>query len=290
MRYEGSIYRPPSEAYSLIVQATIGCAHNDCTFCSMFKDKDFRIRKTDDIIDDLHFARKSHRTVGRIFLADGDALILPNDTLLKILSTIETLFPECSRVSAYGSPQDALRKSPDELKELKDAGLEMIYIGAESGSDRVLKNVKKGASAAEITEAIKKIETSGIPASVTFISGLGGKTDWEEHAEASGKMITEAQPSYVGLLTLMVDPIAPISRDIREGSFKLLSPPEVINETIRLLEKTKPERDCIFRSNHASNYLSLKGTLPGDREKMVRQLKAASESAGSLKDERFRML
>ncbi|MDR2487671.1 MAG: radical SAM protein, partial [Clostridiales Family XIII bacterium] len=169
MRYEGNIFRPPSEAYSLIVQVTIGCAHNDCTFCSMFKDKQFRVRDVAEVLADLDAARKTYRTVGRIFLADGDALVLKNEALLKIFDHIRAQFPECGRVSVYGSPQDVLRKSPEELAELRDAGLGMVYLGAESGSDEVLRKVKKGASAAQITEAIRKVEDAGIPASVTFI-------------------------------------------------------------------------------------------------------------------------
>jgi len=256
----------------------------------MFKDKSFRIRKPDDIIEDLEHARSVYRRVDRIFLADGDALILGNDSLLRILKTISTLFPECERVSVYGSPQDALRKTSVELKSLKNEGLGMIYIGAESGSDRVLNSVKKGATAAEITEAIIKIEDADIPASVTFISGLGGADNWEEHAIYTGKMITEAQPSYVGLLTLMVDPVAPISREIEEGSFKLLGPAEVIDETILLLKNAEPKRKCVFRSNHASNYYSLKGDLPTDRESLIYKLESVKGHDGVLKDERFRML
>ncbi|MDR1292642.1 MAG: B12-binding domain-containing radical SAM protein [Clostridiales Family XIII bacterium] len=290
MRYEGNIFRPPSEANSLIVQVTIGCAHNDCTFCSMFKDKVFRVRPVDEVIEDLEGARRVYGRVRRIFLADGDALALSVDKLLAILKKIEELFPEAERVAVYGSPQDVLRKSPEELAALRGAGVGIIYLGAESGSDAVLNAVKKGATAAEITEAIVKIEDSGIDASVTFISGLAGTDGSDGHAVMTGRMISEAQPSYVGLLTLMIDPAAPLYADLKSGRFKLLSPMGVIDETALLLENTEVRKDCVFRSNHASNYFSLKGTLPRDKERLLSELRSARNHNELLKDERFRLL
>ncbi len=290
MRYEGSVYRPPSEAYSLIIQVTIGCAHNKCTFCSMFKDKRFRVRNVNEVLEDLDSARKHYRRVDRIFLADGDALVLQNKNLLVILDYIKKLFPECERVGIYGSPQDVLRKSKEELEELRDHGIGIIYIGAESGSDKVLRDIKKGATRAELIESVKRIESAGIPASVTFISGLAGKDGWEDHAIQSGTMITEMEPSYVGLLTLITEPGTELHRDITEGSFRLLSPMEVVKETELLLENTNVTKNCVFRSNHASNYVSLKGDLPRDKERMLAQLRAAMNNADMLKDDRFRML
>lgn len=290
MRYEGSVYRPPSEAYSLIIQVTIGCAHNKCTFCSMFKDKRFRVRKVNEVLEDLESARRHYKRVDRIFLADGDALVLQNKDLLVILDRIEKLFPECKRVGIYGSPQDVLRKSREELEELREHGIGIIYIGAESGSDKVLKEINKGATRGEIIEAVKRIEASGIPASVTFISGLAGKDGWEDHAVQSGTMISEMEPSYVGLLTLITEPGAELHKEIKEGRFQLLSPVEVLKETELLLENTNVSKTCVFRSNHASNYVSLKGDLPQDKERMLGQLRDAMNNADKLKDDRFRML
>lgn len=290
MRYEGSVYRPPSEAYSLIVQVTIGCAHNKCTFCSMYKDKRFRVRDVKEVLEDLDMARQYYRRVERIFLADGDALVLQNKDLLVILDYIRKLFPECERVGIYGSPQDVLRKTDEELKELLAHGIGIIYIGAESGSDRVLADVKKGAARAEIIQAVRKIEASGIRASVTFISGLSGKNGWEDHAVQTGTMISEMEPSYVGLLTLMTEPGTELYQDIKEGRFQLLSPLEVLKETELLLENINVTKTCVFRSNHASNYLSLKGDLPRDKEKMLKQLRTAMKNTDMLKDELFRML
>jgi radical SAM superfamily enzyme YgiQ (UPF0313 family) len=290
MRYEGNIFRPPSEASSLIVQVTIGCAHNDCTFCSMFKDKRFRVRPVAEVIEDLENARRVYARVDRIFLADGDALVLALDKLLAILSAIRRLFPECRRIGVYGSPQDILNKRTDELSALREAGLGIVYIGAESGSDSALKAVKKGATAAEITEAVRKVEASGIATSVTFISGLAGADGWEDHAIMTGRMIGAAEPSYVGLLTLMVESGAPLYNDVQAGRFKLLSPLGVVDETLLLLEHTNVSRNCVFRSNHASNYISLKGTLPADRDAMIASLRAARGHEELLKEDWMRML
>ncbi len=290
MRYEGNIYRPPSEAYSLIVQVTIGCAHNKCTFCSMFKDKKFRVRNVEEVIEDLKSARSYYRNVDRIFLADGDALCLSNSKLLKILEVIRELFPECERVSVYGSPQDVLNKTEEELRELAKAGVGIVYIGAESGSDKVLEKICKGATRQEIITAVKRLEVSGIKASVTFISGIAGPEGWREHAIETGTMISEMEPSYVGLLTLMLEPGAPMTQDVKEGRFEILTPEEVVAETLLMLENINVKKPCVFRSNHASNYISLRGELPKDKEKMINQLRTALDNTRLLKDERFRML
>ncbi len=290
MRYEGMIYRPPSEAYSLILQVTIGCAHNKCTFCNMFREKNFRVRNLDEVLEDLDMARKQYSRVGRIFLADGDALVLSNNKLMRVLDHINKLFPECERVSIYGSPKDVLHKTPEELKELYDNGVGIIYIGAESGSDKVLKDICKGATRAEIIEAVRKIEDSGIKASVTFISGMGGRDGWEDHAIQTGTMISEMEPSYVGLLTLMVEKDVPLYQDIQSGKFQLLTAEEVVAETLLMLKHTDVKRNCVFRSNHASNYVSLRGDLPKDKEKMMKLLRRAMQDHNMLKDERFRML
>lgn len=290
MRYEGSIYRPPSEAYSLLIQVTIGCSHNTCTFCTMFKDKKFRVRPIEEVLEDLEMARRAYPVVEKIFLCDGDALCLSNEKLMRILTRIAELFPECKRVSVYGTARDINRKSDEELKELLDAGMEMIYMGAESGSQAVLDKIHKDVTVREQIDAVKKAERVGIKMSVTFISGLAGLEGWEDHAIATGKMITEMNASYASLLTLMLDPAAPIMKDIESGEMTLLTPEQVVGETYLLLENVMPKKSCVFRSNHASNYISLRGNLPEDRQRMLAQLKIAMENTGLLKDERFRML
>lgn len=290
MRYEGDIYRPPSEAYSLLIQVTIGCSHNKCTFCSMFKDKRFRVRPVEEVLEDLETARSTYRRVERIFLCDGDALCLSTEKLLVILRRIRALFPECRRVSVYGSARDVLRKTSEELAILRDAGVGMIYLGAESGSQAVLDAVHKGVTCAQMVDAVHRIEAAGIPASVTFISGLAGKEGWETHAVETGRMISEMNASYVGLLTLMLDRRAPITGQIERGELTLLTGEEVVAETYLLLKHAHPTRSCVFRSNHASNYVSLRGNLPEDQPRMLAQLERAMQDTGLLKDERFRML
>ena len=290
MHYEGDIYRPPSEAYSLLIQVTIGCAHNKCTFCNMYKAKRFRVRQPEEILADLREARMIYRRVGRIFLCDGDAMCLATGKLLPILQAIRELFPECERVGIYARAKDILRKSGDELAELAAGGLGICYIGAESGSEEVLRQICKGETAAELIAAVHKVEEAGIQASVTFISGLGGRERMEEHAVATGRMIGEMNASYTGLLTLMLDPIAPLWQDVQEGRFQLLSARDVLQETWLMLDNTREARHTVFRSNHASNYLSLRGNLPEDRERMMTQLVRAMQDERLLKDERFRML
>lgn len=290
IKYVGDVYRPPSEAYSLIVQATIGCTHNKCSFCKMFKEKRFQTRPTEDIIADFAWARKRYRSVPRIFLADANALCLKTDKLMPILTYIEETFPECERVTIYGRASDILRKTEDELRMLREHGLTMVYIGAESGSDKVLEMCRKGETRQQLIDAVKRIEKVGIKASVTFISGLAGKDGWEDHAIQTGTMITEMNASYVSLLTLLVDPQAPMYEDIQSGRLKLLTPQEVLAETHLMLENANPQKTCIFRSNHASNYLSLKGDLPQDRDRFLAQIENAMKNTGMLKDERFRLL
>ena len=292
MQYEGMVYRPPSEAYSLILQVTIGCSHNKCRFCSMYKDKRFHIRQLEDILADLQECRAYYSRVRRIFLADGDALCLSNAKLLAILNAIRDLFPECERVGIYGRATDILRKTPEELKALKEAGIGIVYVGAESGDPEVLARMCKNATREQLIEGVRRAEDAGIAASVTFISGLGGRERWKEHAIASATMISEMRPSYASWLTLMLDPAAPVTKDIAEGKFELLKPLEVLDEMEVMLEHVElPEGvTCVFRSNHASNYLSLKGDLPADRDNMLAVVRQAKENSDMLRPEYWRAL
>lgn len=288
MRYEGAVYRPPSEAGSLIIQLTIGCARNKCTFCAMFKDKQFRVRKLDEVVADLVDARQYYRDykVRRIFLADGDALIVKTDDLLYILDKIHELYPECERISAYGAPADVNMKTDEELAKLKAAGLDMIYMGAESGDDIVLRDVKKGVTSEEIATAGLKLKKAGMIVSITLISGLGGKERLKEHAVNSAKLISIIKPEYVGFLTLMVEPGTELYDDYQEGKFQLLGPVEVMDELKIFLENVDSE-GTIFRANHASNYVPLKGTFNKDNKKMLEQIEKA-EKAGVFRPEIYR--
>lgn len=271
MKYEGALYRPPSEAYSLIVQATIGCSHNKCTFCSMYKDKKFRVRSVEEIIEDLIEGRRRFRQVKRIFLADGDALIIKTEDLIKIFETINKLFPECERIGIYGSPKSILIKEEDELKELNSLGLGIVYLGLESGSDEILKRINKGVTSKDMIETGRKIVDSGIELSVTLISGIGGKEYSKVHALESARVLNEMKPDYIGLLTLLVEEGTQLYEEVQEGKFELLTPIEVLEETGILVEGLNVD-NCIFRSNHASNYVPLRGTLMKDKELILRQI------------------
>lgn len=289
MRYEGVVYRPPSEAYSLIIQVTLGCSHNRCTFCSMYKDKKFKIRKLEDVIEDLEMSRAYYKYVKKIFLADGDALILKTKDLETILMKIKELFPECERVGVYGTPGDILRKSREDLIKLKNLGLGIIYLGIESGSDEILKDINKGVTSKEIIEAGKKVVDTGIKLSTTLISSLGGKEKWKQHAVESARVISEINPDYLGLLTLMVEPNTEMYDKIQQGKLTLLSPKEVMIET-RELVKNLQVNNCVFRSNHASNYAPLGATLNEEKEKLLENLNYLIEGNYNFKDESFRRL
>ncbi|HWQ30620.1 MAG TPA: radical SAM protein [Negativicutes bacterium] len=289
MRYEGSVYRPPSEAQSLIIQAAIGCSHNRCTFCSMYKDKKFRIRPVEEIIADIEECRERYRRINRVFLADGNALAIKTDALKKILLKIRELMPECERVGIYSSPGDILRKSAEELSELKSLGLGIAYMGLESGSDEILKSIKKGVTSAEMIEAGKKLKSSGIKLSVTLISGLGGRERWREHALESARVINEIGPDYLGLLTLLVEPGTEMAYQLAAGELELLGPREIIEETRLLVEGLELD-NCVFRSNHASNYYALAGTLPWDKKKLLQEIAGALKNDYDYRDEYFRSL
>lgn len=275
MRYEGSVYRPPSEAQSLIIQATIGCTHNGCTFCPMFKEKKFCMRPFEDVFEDLKEARREYSFVRRIFYADGDAFCMSTDKLLRLIEAARAVFPECERVSFYGRATEINRKTDAELLSLKDAGLGIVYVGAESGSAQVLERVNKGETPEEICAAVKRAEDLGIKTSVTFISGLGGQELMEEHAVKTGEMIGKMGASYVGLLTLMLAPGTPMFKDAMLRRFKPLSQKQVERELKLILENADCEKPCVIRSNHASNRLVLRGTLPQDRAAMLEQIERA---------------
>lgn len=289
MNYEGSIYRPPSEGRSLILQITVGCSHNKCTFCSMYKDKTFRVKPIETIINDLEVARGKYHSIKRIFLADGDALILKSELLFKILEKISVLFPECERVSAYATPKAILLKTPDVLEELYTKGLKLLYMGIESGSDEVLNKVKKGSTAEEIIEAGKKVMASNIQLSVTLISGLGGKELWYEHAIESAKVASIINPNYLSLLTLMIDPDTEIAHQIERNEMTLLSPEEILLETYEFI-KNLELKNSVFRSNHASNYVALKGTLNQDKGRLVKEIKRYLDDHSLIDPDQYRSL
>lgn len=271
MHYSGSVYRPPSEAHSLIIQVTVGCSHNKCAFCNMYKDKKFSLTPMDQVRDDLRWAREQYSRVERFFLADGDALILPTAQLLEILGDIRALFPECSRVSTYASPKSILGKSPEDLSALHAAGLDFAYLGLETGNDPLLKKINKGVTVAQQIEAGQKLKAAGLTLSVTAINGLAGSNgDWQAHAVDTAAALNAMRPDFIALLTLRVYTGTPMADWIASGELVQPTPLELIRETKLFLEHI----DCpgaVFRSNHASNYLVLSGTLNQDRERLLHE-------------------
>lgn len=289
MRYVGAVYRPPSEAYSLIVQVTYGCSHNTCAFCSMYKEKRFSVRPLDEVLEDFRMARAAYRRVGRVFLADGDALVRRASELYTILDAVRGLFPECERVTCYASPASIRIRTEEELRTLREKGLSMVYMGLESGSDAVLSLMRKGHPAAEIVEMGRKVRSCGIALSVTAITGLGGPDLLEEHALETARAFNAMDPEYIGMLTLMVEPGTPLYDWVREGTFQLLDQRQVLEET-RLLVEALDSPGSVFRMNHASNYLSLRGTLNGDKAAMLSSIDAAAHDLRRLKPEAWRAL
>lgn len=289
IRYEGDVYRPPSEARSLIIQATIGCSNNTCAFCRMYKEKQFRLRDIEDVLDDFRIARQWYRNVPRIFIADGDALIQPMDRWEKIFNCIKSLYPECERVTSYATPKTVLLKTDDELLSLRQMGLQMVYIGLESGSDKVLNIMKKGSATADIIEASQKLHKAGIAISVTAINGLGGIERSKEHAIDTGKVLSAMKPQYIGLLTLMVDRGTPLFDMVQRGEITLLSAEEILAETRLILQNCDCERS-VFRANHASNYLPLAGTLNRDKQKLIALIDSALQGKTNLRPEWMRGL
>ena len=288
MRYKGKVYRPPSEAYSLIVQVTYGCSHNGCAFCDMYDDKHFAMRPMEEIREDFETARQVYRHVERVFLADGDALMRKTDDLVQILGLIYGLFPECQRVTCYASPTSLQIKSEDDLRLLRQKGLQMVYMGLESGCDAVLERMNKGHNAADIVAAGQKARRCGMALSVTAISGLGSVELWREHAIGTAEALSAMKPEYIGLLTLMVEPGTPLEKWVREGSFHVLGAGEVLREVELFLQHIDSE-GSVFRMNHASNYLTLKGTLNQDRERLLQQVRQGLAGHG-LRDEFMRGL
>jgi len=271
LNYDYPLFRPPSEAYSLILQLTIGCSHNACTFCTMYKGKKYRQKEWPEIRELIEEAAGVYGQARRIFLADGNALSLPSDVLTAALQMINERFPRLERISIYGSPQDILNKTAEELRELRRHGLGLIYMGIESGSERVLKMVNKGVRPEEIVLAGKQARECGFTLSATIISGLGGAEYWEEHAVETAGVVSAINPEYLGALTLFLREGAPLWRSVQKGEFTMLTPWEILRETRLLIENLDLE-NCLFRSNHVSNYFDLGCVLNKEKETVLQRI------------------
>ena len=270
IRYEELVFRPPSEAKSFIFQITLGCSYNRCTFCGMYKMKRFRIRPLEEVIEEIRWASKEYPFVRRVFLADGDPLCVPADYMVRVLEELYRGFPKLERVGTYATPQNLLEKGPEELKDIREAGLKILYVGVESGSDRVLEFVKKGVNQGQIVEALVKAKEAGFTVSTTFILGLGGRDWWEEHALESAKVVNEAVPHYTAALTLMLIPKTVLHWQAQRGIFKVPTQRQIMKEMLLFVENIEVE--TVFRSNHVSNLIPIKANLPEDKLRLSNEL------------------
>lgn len=273
MRYEGRIFRPPSEADALILQATVGCSWNHCTYCDMYRDKTFRIRELDAILADLDTAAPLARDVTKVFVADGDALVMPMDHWRPILERCRALFPNLRRVSCYAMARNIRDKTDAELTELRSLGLSMLYIGPESGDDMTLKKIAKGDTFAGHVEAAERARAAGMVLSVIALLGIAPDRS-QEHAEATARLVTEMDPAFFAALTVTVVPGTPLAKLRAKGKFEVPPVPALLRELRTMVDQARPT-DALFRTNHASNYLPLGGRLPEDRGRIVALIDAA---------------
>ncbi|MCX7703903.1 MAG: radical SAM protein [Planctomycetota bacterium] len=289
VRYYGTVIRPPSEANSLILQVTYGCSHNKCTFCGTYLDKPFRVRPLEEVFEDIDSVKRYANDVTRVFLCDGNGMVLPQSHLLSVLDKLNSTFPNLQRVGIYANAKDILRKSLDDLTELRSRKLGIIYIGLESGSDLILRKVKKGASVEQQIEAVRKAQQADIKASVIAILGLGGRTLSEEHAVKTAYALNQMQPRFASFLTLMLVEGTELAEEYLRGEFELLQPVEFLKELRTIVENLELER-TVFRTNHASNFLALEGVLSKDKEKILRELNRGINGEVPLRPDFFRAL
>ena len=281
LRYEEPVYRPPSEAESLILQATIGCSHNGCAFCYMYKEKSFRAKPWDELKAEIDYAARRWPGTRRIFLADGDAFVLGTDRLELVLDSLGASFPKLQRVTAYATPRNLLSKSTQEMKRLREKGLTILYYGVESGDRELLQMIGKGASPDEMVEGCSRARDAGIKLSVTVIIGLGGREGSLRHARSTAELLNRIQPRYLSALTLMLGPFGKEYQSRMRPDFTFNSPLDDVRELHGIVSRLETEK-CIFRSNHASNYLPLKGTLMRDRERLLAEMEKAIETPEAL--------
>ena len=289
--YDMPLYRPPSEGRNLIVQATLGCSFNHCTFCSMYKSKTYQVRSLDRVCAEINIMANSYPQAHRVFLADGDALALPTDHLVSLLDHLAARFRNLTRVSSYATPKNLLDKTPEELALLRKMGLKLVYLGIESGANLVLKRVVKGASQKTHAKAIKRARDAGIKISATVILGLGGRKDWRSHIEGTAELINIAPPTYLSTLQLTLEDASyEAFMESQPEGFRFQDDAGILAEQKHLISMLNPERQVIFRSNHASNCLALAGNLPRDRERLLGEIEAVHCDANLIRPEFLRRL
>lgn len=291
MRYEGNIYRPPGEWRSYLLQVTVGCSHNKCTFCGMYKDKRFHIRPMKEILEDIAMARSYYDgRVDKVFLCDGDAIVMRQEQLLEILEALYVAFPQLRQVTVYAGPRSTMTKTPAQLRQLREAGLTRAYLGVETGWDALLQQINKGCTAEQMLEAGIRLREAGIDLWVMILLGLAGPGEpSRRHMEETVKMMNVMQPRHLSALTLIPEVGTQLHRDIHEGRFTLINAEESLMET-RMLVEGLQVNPLHFTSNHASNYLPLKGSLPEEREKFLKQIDDALGGKGRIRSEFSRAL
>ena len=281
MQYEGIVIRPPSEAESLILQVSLGCSHNRCTFCPTYKGRRFRIKDLELIKQEIDEAAP-YGPFRKVFLADGDALIIPQPKLVAILDHLNEKLTGLRRVGVYGNAKSILRKSVEELKALKERKLGIVYLGVETGDPALLEKIRKGASYEQMVEAGRRVKEAGITLSATVLLGLGGVEGGQRHARATARVLSDIDPDFASALTLMVVPGTPLDDEMKAGEFQLPSPFQLLEELGTIVGHSNFSR-CYFTSNHASNYLPIKARLPRDKDAVVALIrKVASAKDPSL--------
>lgn len=289
MHYEGNIIRPPSEANSILLQVTVGCSRNKCTFCGTYRGERFRIKADSIIMQDIDFAARYCRQQRRVFLCDGDALIIPHKRLMRILQTIRERLPWVTRIGTYANAKSLDMKSPQELQALKDQGLGIAYMGLESGDDVTLKKINKGASAQYMIAMGKKARAAGIKLSITVLLGIAGRLRSQVHAVETGRVLSAIDPEYVGALSLMLIPGTPLFDEHQAGDFPLLDSKEMLAELRTMIAGTNLSRG-LFHANHASNYLPIRARMPRDKESTLELIDQALAGQIGLKPEYLRAL
>jgi len=289
MHYEGMVIRPPSEANSILLQVTLGCSHNKCTFCGTFREKRFDIKKDDIIFEDIEFARTYCKRQNRLFICDGDAMIIPQKRLVKILEQIKKRLPWVERVGLYANTKGIGMKTDEQLKELHDLGVTIAYMGLESGDDQVLKEIVKGADSAKMIKMGKRVKKSGIKLSVTVLVGLAGRERSKTHALETGRVLSAMDPDFVGALSLMLVPGTELNDQYEKGDFELINPEEMLEELGVMIASTNLSNG-LFHANHASNYLPIRAKLPEEKEKTLELISQALKGNVALKPESMRAL
>lgn len=289
MHYEGNCIRPPSEAYSILLQVTVGCSHNKCTFCGTYTGKRFRIKEDRIILSDILFASKYMKRQNRVFLMDGDALIIPQQRLMWILDRIREHLPWVRRVGAYANAKSIKMKSPEELIQLRKNGLGILYLGVETGDEELLKEIRKGTSAEHLINMGRKVRDADIKLSVTVLLGIAGRERSLEHARTTGELLSAMDPNYVGALTVMLIPGTPLHEDFTSGKFELPDERGFLLELREMIAHTNLSRGLFF-SNHASNYLPVKARLPKGKQQALDQIDGALRGEIGLRPEWMRAL